>query len=254
MLIFFNTYIINKLNSIKFYYKSFNSRIFALTIFCFVLMTIIGTVTHELGHYAAACYFNLEPKLYHDRITYNIDNLYDRIDEIYKNNKFEIQNNLNYPSKELYSKLYDELDFAPMIISVCGPLQTIAFGTLAFIILVIRKKINTDTFSKFDYLLAYFSLFWSREVMILFLPLAEGFLFNTSYFGGDEVRISRHFGLWEGTVPILTGLVGLYVCSKVVFYYIPASHRSSFFTGGITGSVIGYAFWMEFLGPILFVR
>ena len=74
-----------------------------------------------------------------------------------------------------------------------------------------------------------------------------------SYFGstGDEVKISRGLNLWDGTVPIVLGVIGLVISLIVIFKFVPISKRKSFIWGGLIGGISGFILWMIIIGPIV---
>lgn len=126
------------------------------------------------------------------------------------------------------------------------------FGTIGFLLLFFRKK---KTFFKLtDWLITFLSLFWLREVFNLLHSLAAGVLQNKkSLFGtyGDEVHLSKMLGIWEGTIPLLFGTIGLLICMYVIFYFIPKKNRFTFVLSGCFGGIFGFWFWLSFLGPII---
>ncbi len=132
-----------------------------------------------------------------------------------------------------------------------GPLQTMSFGTIGFLLLYFRKK--KEQFKFIDWLIVFLSLFWLREIFNLFHGFLSGILNNSTYFGtrGDEVRLSKMLELWEGTIPLLFGILGLAVSLIVIFYYIPKKVRFTFIISGLVGGIFGFWFWLYFLGPII---
>ena len=58
-----------------------------------------------------------------------------------------------------------------------------------------------------------------------------------SFFGGDELNISRGLYLWDGTIPIIMGLIGMVISLIVIFKLVPDQNRKNFFAGGLIGGV-----------------
>lgn len=115
-----------------------------------------------------------------------------------------------------------------------------------------KKKTSSKKFIGFDWLLVFLSLFWLREPFNLARHGVNKIVFGgPSYFGGDELRISRGLNLWDGTIPIIMGVLGLAICSIVIFRIMPRAYRRNFMVGGLMGGALGYLIWMKLLGPII---
>jgi len=100
-----------------------------------------------------------------------------------------------------------------------------------------------------DWLLVFLNLFWLRQHYNLFVSISRKLIFGSeSFFGGDELKISRGLGIWDGSVPIITGLL---VILFVLFKLIPRQKRNYFAVGGLIGGVLGHTLWMKIQGPIL---
>ena len=53
-----------------------------------------------------------------------------------------------------------------------------------------------------------------------------------------------------GVIPSVTAALGLAACLAVIAL-LPRSERGILVLGGATGSLLGFAIWMQLLGPIL---
>lgn len=229
-----------------------NTIIFSLT---FILFTVIGTLTHEYGHIAVAEYYGFETKLFHASMTYVDDSLYDKLDAIAEEYKYEIQNNKDFPKKVKYQKLQKTAVDSPLLITIGGPAQTMLFGTMGLLFLILRKsRIKNEGLKFVDWIAVFFTFFWSREAFNLLMSVLDGIIFNSGYyFGGDEARISNMLELPVGTIPIILGIIGTAICWYVIFKIIPLDKRISFITGGLIGGTLGYILWMNFIGPLIFL-
>lgn len=65
------------------------------------------------------------------------------------------------------------------------------------------------------------------------------------------MKISTYLNLFEGTVSILLGIIGLLILSVVFFKIIPIKYRLSFIFSALIGSFIGYVLWMILVGPLI---
>ena len=223
----------------------------------FIVFTVIGTLTHELGHYSAGKSLGLNCTLHYASCRC----LYDAQEE--RNNYRKMLSN-NYENRdlipaELWDKYQELVEKATpkknrLWVTVGGPLQTILTGTIGFLLLVMRSQKNKIQFQKFDWLLVFLSLFWLREPFNLFFVAAQNLILGgDSYFGstGDEVKISRGLNLWDGTVPIVLGVIGLVISLIVIFKFVPISKRKSLIWGGLIGGISGFILWMIIIGPIV---
>ena len=181
----------------------------------FILFTIIGTITHELGHYTAgkslgldchinyaACFCLTEEQIKISEEARSLLETYGSRDsipeEIYK----------DYISRRKAVK-----ETKSIWVAIGGPLQTIITGTLGLIILLFRnRKFKGTVFNNFDWLFVFLSLFWLREPFNLILSITKRITYGSgSFFGGDEYNISRRLGLWEGSLSTILGLIGLMI-------------------------------------------
>jgi len=231
----------------------FHPKTFIFLFVGFVLFTIIGTLTHELGHLTAQIILDYKG----GSINYGATKRGTKSElkeyyKIYKTNESAIENNQPFTEKQRLDELEKELKLDSLWIVFGGPLQTMSFGTIGLLLLYFRKK--KETFKFIDWLITFLSLFWLREVFNLLPGFLSGILNNNgNYFGtrGDEVRLSKMLEIWEGTIPILFGTLGLAVSLIVIFYYIPKKIRFTFIISGLFGGVFGFWFWLYFLGPII---
>lgn len=230
----------------------FHLKIFIFLFLGFVLFTIIGTLTHELGHLTADRILGYKGgKINYGSTSWGTKPESKEYFEIYKKNEIAIESNQPFSEKKRLDELEIELKSDGFWIIFGGPLQTMTFGTIGLLLLFLRKK--KETFKLTDWIITFLSLFWLREVFNLFSGFLSGILNNSTYFGtrGDEVRLSKMLEVWEGTVPILFGILGLTVSLIVIFYYIPKKMRLTFILSGLIGGVFGFWFWLYFLGPII---
>jgi hypothetical protein len=230
-----------------------NFIIFSLA---FIICTAVGTVSHEYGHIGAARYFGYETKLHFASMNWHgekEDKIRNRVEEIVKANKQAIKNNEEFPDKAEYDNLINQYQKESLWIWLGGPIQTMLTGTIGLIILFFRRnQIKEFGLKIFDWIAVFLSLFWLREIANLSMGLVvEIFSPNGKIFGGDEYVISISLGLWEGTIPILFGALGLIVSVFIVFWVVPRILRLNFILSGLFGGVCGWCIWMYWLGPVL---
>ncbi|WP_178985609.1 hypothetical protein [Winogradskyella helgolandensis] len=234
--------------------------------FCFILFTVIGTLTHEIGHIAVAKYLGYKTTLSYGSMGYSQDFSQDEdvqeikeISEPYINIDYEewpedVKLKLEaldkivmerYPHNETY-KLHE------LLITIGGPAQTLLTSFIGLLILFLRRKKWKEQFKVVDWLAVFMSLFSLREVFN-FVQVSYYSLFNSeSNFHADEYRISRYMGYNEWIIPTITLLIGLLISCYVIFKIIPIKYRFSFILSGLIGGILGFAMWFGFLGEVLF--
>lgn len=216
----------------------------------FVVFVIIGTLSHELSHFAVAKSLGYESVLHYNQNSW-FDST-DTLDSIYREYSKEIKEGLTFPKRFEYEIALRKFERDKLLITLGGVLVTIGFGTLAFVLLLFRSNKRLE-FSTREWLLVFLSLFWVREVINLILGLIKGIVHQEhGYFVGDELEISKALGLYDGTVPILLGIIGTGICLYTIFKIIPYTDRTTFILSGLIGGTVGIVLWFFLIGPILF--
>lgn len=224
--------------------------IFTIT---FVVFTAIGTVSHEYGHILVAKSLGYETTLYYGSMTFDGGEINKKRDRIYSEYKNEIDNNVDFEKKAEYESLIKKSISNGFWILLGGPMQTIFTGLIGLIIIFFRKnQIKKFGLRWIDWLAVFLSLFWLREVFNLVMSVAFEIISpNGSYFSGDESNISFLLNLWDGTIPIILGTIGLFISVFVIFRIIPNRLRLTFIASGFLGGILGFILWMYVLGPKL---
>ena len=187
----------------------------------FIVFTAIGTVSHEFGHILVAKYFGYETTLHFSSMSYDMGQ------------------NVSY-SNSLW-------------VAFGGPIQTMLTGLVGLLIVHYRKEhINRNGLKLIDWVAVFLSLFWLRQVFNVMMSIVIEFFYpNGSFFSGDETILSEGLNLWEGTIPVSLGLIGLLISVYIVFRIVPREIRFTFILSGLLGGTLGFIFWMRILGPVL---
>ena len=237
---------------------------FAIRIVCtFIFFTAVGTVTHELGHWAVAEYFGYETHVsygsmrYYDERREN-DPLYTEYKEIWFENHEKIQAKKAFEKQdrfdELIATLKEKYPYDPSEaawITFGGPAQTILTGFIGLFILFYRKSKQKEYFVLLDWLGVFLALFVLREVFNFVTALFSKVVYGYSNFHGDEFRLSRYFELNEWMLPTVALIIGLVISLYVIFRVIPLKYRFTFILSGLVGGSVGFAIWFEALGPLI---
>ena len=199
---------------------TFDKKLFLYLSFAFILMTIIGTVTHEFGHY-----FSAKVLGFNSRINYGMT--------ILENN----------PSKIMSEK-------ENFLFTLGGPFQTMLTGSIGlFILLIFRnsyKSVLNLTFKKWVFI--FMTLFWLRQVANLFIWLLTYVIKGEFAENGDEIKLAKYLNLPSWSIHLLTATIGLIILTYVVFNFIPKNNRLTFIISGIFGGISGYILWLHYLG------
>jgi len=200
---------------------TFDIKNFTFFSIAFILFTIIGTVSHELGHVAIAKILGYDTTLYFDSMSYNFNNQTPK--------------------------------FHSFLITLGGPAQTMATGIIGLGILQYRNKKNHPRqLDLLDWFCIFLSLFWLREVFNLIMSLMSEMINpDGSYFSGDEAGLALLLDLPLGTFAILFASIGLLIVLYVIFNKIHKKDRLTFIISGLIGGIIGFILWMNILGPLI---
>ncbi len=194
--------------------------IFILKIFSiFILVPIIGTLLHELGHYIVAISFGYEAQIHYSFTTSSI-----------------------IPATEITPYFY---------FIVGGPLSTWIQCLIPFFILLFvynknhSKEILKNNFFHISFLLC-----------LIFISMGGRFIFNLiSYVISpsntiDEIKMAVMLMIHPETFLISFAVISL-VLLLISLYKIPKKIRLTFLLGALTGSAFGHYLWYFILGPIL---
>lgn len=232
--------------------KIFQIRLFFLLSAGFILFTIIGTLSHEFGHYIVAKMLG-----YNTGIHYGYTTLQKGEDEEIKKINVkrhrEIYLKKDYPEKPQYEALVISSDKKERIILMGGPLQTMITGTLGLILILVYRRnfYSATTLNARQWLLIFISLFWLRQVANFAGTLIISFLTGKKDFESDEVLLANYFDLNFLSLSAITGIIGLAVSCFVIFNFIPVTQRKTFIAAGFTGGITGFILWLYILGPIV---
>ncbi|TRW23984.1 hypothetical protein FMM05_12565 [Flavobacterium zepuense] len=221
--------------------------------------TIIGTQTHEYGHYLVGKYYGYNPKLHYASVSYGDynDKQLAKFDSLYKADEIKILAKENSPQKEYFLKYRAQLsgemkghDFENIL---AGPLQTMLSGSIGLLILWLnRKKIRAKTALSFKNWVAVFVAFlWSRQLAILLQKIVYTIANIQTKNKGDEVNLAKHLNLNPWSILTVLGVISAIILIWIVFYIIPKQQRFTFIIAGFAGSALGVLIWFGWIGPVL---
>lgn len=188
----------------------------------FILFTIVGTLSHEFGHYAVAKILG-----YDAHINYAFT-------------RWTSGNNQYNPTDNFY-------------ITLGGPFQTMLTGTIGLCLAFYNKKsIDKSIELTFgQWALLFLSLFWLRQTANFMIWLG-GFIYSGHFSNRpDEIKLAKYLEIPIWTITSFTALIGFIVLTTIVSKFIPNQKRLTFIFSGLFGGILGYVLWLHGLGSIL---
>lgn len=204
--------------------KIFDKRLFTGLFFVFIAATVVGTISHEFGHYLVAKW-------------------------------------LGYTAKMSYASTYwipvnataQSLPENSFYITLGGPVQTMLTGTIGLLLLFIHRRsfISIDKLSTGQWVMIFLSLFWLRQAANLVTCLYGYFVAGQFSLRGDELQIANYLYLPNWTILIVTAVIGALVLAVIIFKFIPVKQRFTFIISGLAGGIAGYTFWIILFGKYI---
>lgn len=221
----------------------------ALTVIAF---TVIGTLTHELGHAAVAWYYGLKPTV-HYQFTDPGGNLFDpRMTGLADGYGSEIRAGRPFPNDTLYRRLEAEGRRKIVAFIWGGPTETMLSGTLGFALLLSqwRRFRTAERLSAGQWLILFLTLCWLRQPANLLAGIAQRIVTGRYSAGDDDSRLSIYYGLPVWGILVITTIIATAICF-VVYRAIPPAQRGSFLLAFIIGAPLGYGLWLFWPGPVV---
>jgi len=218
----------------------------------FILMTVIGTLTHELGHYSVSKYFGYEARINYQSAVHWDNELNEYYKKVYEKYSNEIKNNYDFPDKETFLSRMDKYQNDNFWIILGGPLQTILTGTIGLLLLLTyrNKLVTSSKITLIGWTLIFVSLFWLRQVANLFMALITYITTGQPSARGDEARLALHLEINIWTIQIFTGFCGLIVL-LIILRLLPRTIILTFLISGLTGGILGYYLWLIKFGKYI---
>lgn len=224
-------------------------RLFLYLVLGFILATIVGAVTHELGHIAVAKMQGYKTELHYGSMNYTGEK-HKQLETYYDTHKKQIMT-ADTTEGKVFRKMLNKVEHESFLIRLGGPIQTMLTGTLGFILLWINRRKISYRLSAWQWTFVFLAFFWSRQVAIFFQKITFRLFSIKTKMTGDEERIAHHLDINEWLPISAWAFLGTLVLIIVTFIYIPKQQRFTFVCAGVTGSAIGFILWMDVLGPVI---
>ncbi|MES2779079.1 MAG: hypothetical protein V4651_04185 [Bacteroidota bacterium] len=232
----------------------FRIKLFIALSCAFFIFTIVGTLSHEFGHYVVGKYYGAEPVIHYG---YTSDTHYTKeyliLDSLYMLNEDAIKAKQPFPAKQLFEETQEQYYNQSLWIVMGGPFQTMVTGTIGFLLLLLvyKKRTETDFLTFKEWFFVFLSLFWLRQTANVMVGWGTFLLTGKTSMRSDEIRIAEHLDWYPHTLELITASIGLGVLAYIVFKVIPLSQRMLFLASGLVGGVTGYLFWLVYVGPVV---
>jgi hypothetical protein len=228
-----------------------------IALFCtFVLLTVVGTLSHELGHYAVMKWQGQDATIHYSHTTYVPDTANELLKyqrETWQKYSTEIQNNTAFPGSRQYHRNVERINNRMAMARLGGPVQTMLTGTIGLVLLFAfrRKFARANSLKIWQWSLVFLALFWLRQPANLVTGI--GGYISTGAFSasGDEYFLSTFLGLPGITLNVATGILGFVVLGLVTLKFIPVHQRFTFAISGLFGGIFGYLLWLQWAGPVV---
>lgn len=216
-------------------------------------MTVIGTITHELGHYTAAKIIGHEAKINYAHAFSDNPTLSSELKLIYEKHYEDIKEKKDFPLKERLQTLRTQQIEEAKIMSLGGPLQTMLTGTLGFILLLRNRKniYKNGKLKLIGWIYIFLSLFWLRQVTNFLVAIASLIITKETHISGDEMSLAKLYKLPIWSIQTTTGILGIIICGYIFFKIIPRAQRLTFIIAGLFGGIAGYYLWLVKYGKII---
>ncbi len=190
----------------------------------FIAATIIGTLSHELGHYTVARLLGNEAHINYSSTRWVLTN----------------RNGLSPATQSFW-------------ITLGGPLQTIITGSVGYFLLVYNRKsfLSATRLTVRQWGMIFLALFWLRQSANLVTWILGYVVTGKWSSSGDELKLAGYLGLPRSLLMIITAVIGFLLLLEVIFRYIPQKQRITFIIAGFTGAATGYILWFYLAGKYL---
>ncbi len=231
----------------------FDKKLFIILVAAFIAATIIGTLSHELGHYTVAKSLGYRARLHYASVHWYDPASSDSINAFVSRYWKQIEEGSSFPGKEKYDLLARKYSNDGLWSTIGGPFQTMLTGTIGILLLFAWRKSfqSKQRLAPRQWTLTFITLFWLRQTANLIVWLGTYLVKKHFSYTGDEVQLAVQLGLPFWLLTTITGIIGLVILTIVIFQFIPKQQRLTFILAGTAGGVAGYIVWLYLVGPVL---
>ncbi|MCX6250163.1 MAG: hypothetical protein NTX61_05365 [Bacteroidetes bacterium] len=234
---------------------NFDFGLFVLLAIGFIAFTIIGTVSHESGHYVVARCLGYEAGINYKSTYFFLKDTNDEafIKSHWQLNKKQIKAKQTFPDQEKWDSLLLKRQHDSFWITLGGAMQTMLTGTIGLILLFFlrRRYFSSQKLPFFLWVLIFVTLFWLRQAANFFVGVTNLMLHGSIRSHSDEFILAGYLNFPRWSISIITASIALIVLAFVIFKFIPQKQRLTFILAGLVGGVSGYLLWLTFFGKFI---
>jgi hypothetical protein len=232
---------------------TFDRKLFIILTTAFVFATVIGTLSHEFGHYIVAKSLGYKANIHYASTDWYDPGTVGSMNAVISKYWKQIEEGASFPGKEKYERLVHKYSNDALLITTGGPLQTILTGTIGLILLFVWKDSSkaAQKLTLRQWMLVFITLFWMRQTTNLIAWLGSYLVTKEFSYKTDEIKIALKSGLPFWSLTTITGIIGVIILCAVIFKFVPKIQRQTFVSSGIVGGVTGYVLWLYLAGAIL---
>jgi hypothetical protein len=199
-------------------------KLFIYLILGFVLTTVIGTVSHEYGHYLFAKAYGLDAEVHYGYTSWS-----------------KPPDNIPLVSMDYFWIIFG------------GPLQTMLMGVIGLFLINWNRVSfrNAVSLSLKQWLMIFVTLFWLRFSFNFLLGIPRWIQRGKLTGRSDEIRLARYLEWPAWSVSLCFTVIGFFVLAMVLFRFIPKKQRLTFVVSGLVGGLSGFFLWLDWLGKII---
>lgn len=225
---------------------------FAFSIyFTFILFTVIGTLTHEFGHFIVGKYLGYDTKIHYGFTSSGTRKFDDELSRIYLKNKEAILAKKEFVERKQYESLLKVESRKRFFFTLGGPSTNILIGSIGFILILWIRRRHAFAITNFHWLCLFLTFFWMRQPTNLLVWLVKTPINGNNISNGDEIKLARYLNLPSGSIIWVTGILGLIICGYAILKFVPKDKLYTFLISGFLGGISGYILWLKLLGPII---
>jgi len=147
----------------------FDLSLFVLLALGFIAFTVIGTVSHESGHYLAARCLGYKARLHYGSTSiqsYRPGEM-DYLKSVFEKYLSQIKSKQPFPGKERYDEICSRISMRGFWFTLGGPVQTMLTGTIGLrLVFLFRRR--------------YFAVAVLLLIVFKFIPAKQRFTFITA--------------------------------------------------------------------------
>lgn len=232
---------------------NFDKRLFIWLTISFIIATVIGTLTHEGGHYTVAKYFGYDAHINYMATRWTDTEEDKFLQSICKKYSKELETGEKFPELEKFNQVSATHRRHSLWIMLGGPFETMFTGTLGLsLCFSFRQSFHkTAKLSFVQWLLVFVSLFWLRQTANATVWVGQYILTGKLLQAGDEIYLAYRLHLPEWIPITVTALIGAAVLAIIIFKFVPLKQRVTFIASGLVGGIAGYILWLEWLGKYI---